>query len=162
MTLVAIRIQHDDCCHRSLSGPIVRLTALHGAVTAGAAHTAMESCRDMVSSPTSRVDFAMAEALAFGTLALFRSAGPKPGPPAHDSSLLSQRPGAELDAQPPAARAAHAGDSPEAARAGLNYGAYAVRLSGQDSERGTFNQRHAVLHDQINGARWVLERWASC
>jgi len=25
-----------------------------------------------------------------------------------------------------------------------------VRVSGQDAERGTFSQRHAVLHDQEN------------
>ncbi|MBI1868581.1 MAG: 2-oxoglutarate dehydrogenase E1 component [Methylocystis sp.] len=30
-----------------------------------------------------------------------------------------------------------------------------VRLSGQDSERGTFSQRHAVLFDQENEARYV-------
>ncbi len=30
-----------------------------------------------------------------------------------------------------------------------------VRLSGQDSERGTFSQRHAVLHDEDSGERWV-------
>jgi 2-oxoglutarate dehydrogenase E1 component len=30
-----------------------------------------------------------------------------------------------------------------------------VRLTGQDSERGTFAQRHAVLHDYENGARHV-------
>src|SRR5262249_41022037 len=29
-----------------------------------------------------------------------------------------------------------------------------VRLSGQDSRRGTFSQRHAVLVDQHNGERW--------
>jgi 2-oxoglutarate dehydrogenase E1 component len=29
-----------------------------------------------------------------------------------------------------------------------------VRLTGQDSERGTFSQRHAVLHDSKTGARW--------
>ena len=28
-----------------------------------------------------------------------------------------------------------------------------VRMSGQDSERGTFSHRHAVLHDVANGAR---------
>ncbi len=30
-----------------------------------------------------------------------------------------------------------------------------VRLSGQDSGRGTFSQRHAVLHDADTGARYV-------
>ncbi len=30
-----------------------------------------------------------------------------------------------------------------------------VRLSGQDSERGTFSQRHAVLHDEKTGDRHV-------
>ncbi|WP_027479141.1 multifunctional oxoglutarate decarboxylase/oxoglutarate dehydrogenase thiamine pyrophosphate-binding subunit/dihydrolipoyllysine-residue succinyltransferase subunit [Gryllotalpicola ginsengisoli] len=30
-----------------------------------------------------------------------------------------------------------------------------VRLAGQDSRRGTFAQRHAVLHDQVNGQEWV-------
>lgn len=32
---------------------------------------------------------------------------------------------------------------------------YHVRLSGQDVERGTFSQRHAVLHDQKSGARFT-------
>lgn len=31
----------------------------------------------------------------------------------------------------------------------------AVRLTGQDSERGTFSQRHAVLHDAKTGDRYV-------
>ncbi|MDQ6910040.1 MAG: multifunctional oxoglutarate decarboxylase/oxoglutarate dehydrogenase thiamine pyrophosphate-binding subunit/dihydrolipoyllysine-residue succinyltransferase subunit, partial [Actinomycetota bacterium] len=30
-----------------------------------------------------------------------------------------------------------------------------VRLSGQDSQRGTFSQRHEVLHDFESGAEWV-------
>jgi multifunctional 2-oxoglutarate metabolism enzyme len=29
-----------------------------------------------------------------------------------------------------------------------------VRLTGQDTERGTFSQRHAVLHDASTGRRW--------
>ncbi|SVC24431.1 uncharacterized protein METZ01_LOCUS277285, partial [marine metagenome] len=36
----------------------------------------------------------------------------------------------------------------------LNEG-YGVRLSGQDTGRGTFSQRHAVLYDQINEKRFV-------
>lgn len=31
----------------------------------------------------------------------------------------------------------------------------AVRLVGQDSGRGTFSHRHAVLHDQATGERWT-------
>ncbi|MCC6406499.1 MAG: 2-oxoglutarate dehydrogenase E1 component, partial [Planctomycetes bacterium] len=30
-----------------------------------------------------------------------------------------------------------------------------VRLTGQDSERGTFSHRHAVLHDYESGTRWM-------
>ena len=30
-----------------------------------------------------------------------------------------------------------------------------VRLAGQDTRRGTFAQRHAVLHDRENGAEWT-------
>ena len=30
-----------------------------------------------------------------------------------------------------------------------------VRLAGQDSRRGTFVQRHAVLHDRVSGAEWT-------
>ena len=29
-----------------------------------------------------------------------------------------------------------------------------IRLTGQDTERGTFSQRHAVLHDSKTGERW--------
>jgi len=32
---------------------------------------------------------------------------------------------------------------------------YRVRLTGQDSERGTFSQRHAVLHDTETDRKWM-------
>ncbi len=32
---------------------------------------------------------------------------------------------------------------------------YPVRLSGQDSARGTFSQRHSVLKDQLNGSKYT-------
>ncbi len=32
---------------------------------------------------------------------------------------------------------------------------FPVRLSGQDSARGTFSQRHSVLKDQVNGKKYV-------
>lgn len=59
--------------------------------------------------------------------------------------------GVELDAEEQAA-----------ASMGLNLGAYAVRLTGQDCERGTFNHRNAVLYDQRTGARWPLFVTRSC
>ena len=30
-----------------------------------------------------------------------------------------------------------------------------IRLTGQDTERGTFSQRHLVLHDEKTGRRWA-------
>ena len=54
---------------------------------------------------------------------------------------------------------AYAGESNSAeetekrAALGLNYSHFGIRLSGQDSERGTFNQRHAAMFDTVTRAR---------
>ena len=41
------------------------------------------------------------------------------------------------------------------ALATLSTEGYRVRLSGQDTQRGTFSQRHAVLHDQQDGRQYM-------
>jgi len=43
----------------------------------------------------------------------------------------------------------------ELAFASILADAIPIRLTGQDTERGTFNQRHAVLHDANTGQRYV-------
>ena len=91
----------------------------------------LHACRGMVADEDARVDFGMAEALAFGTLALHRGV------------------------RPPGSEQAPADASAADASLGLNFGAYAVRLTGQDVERGTFNHRHAVVYDEVTGARCV-------
>jgi 2-oxoglutarate dehydrogenase E1 component len=39
--------------------------------------------------------------------------------------------------------------------AALSTEGHRVRMSGQDSTRGTFSQRHALLHDYVNGRRYM-------
>jgi len=41
------------------------------------------------------------------------------------------------------------------AYASLLHENFPIRISGQDSERGTFFHRHAVLHDQVAGDKWT-------
>jgi 2-oxoglutarate dehydrogenase E1 component len=89
----------------------------------------------MLEADDSRVSFPMAEALAFGTLALRRGGPRDPGGPTAEERAVEKE--------------------GRGALAGLNLGSYAVRLSGQDVERGTFNQRHAVVYDQVTGERYA-------
>jgi 2-oxoglutarate dehydrogenase E1 component len=39
--------------------------------------------------------------------------------------------------------------------ASLIHDGFPIRISGQDSERGTFFHRHAVLHSQLDGSMWI-------
>lgn len=86
-----------------------------------------------MAGPDSRVDFGMAETLAFGTLLLHQGVSP---------------PGVALDAGLQEAYFDPA--------LGLNKGHYPVRLTGQDVARGTFGQRHAAVVDTVTGQRWVI------
>lgn len=85
-----------------------------------------ESRLKMVESPSSRVNWGMAEALAFGTLVLHRERNHPNDGVNYDDPML-----------------------------GLNKGHYHVRLTGQDVERGTFNHRYGVLYDLKTGRRCV-------
>jgi 2-oxoglutarate dehydrogenase complex dehydrogenase (E1) component-like enzyme len=106
-----------------------------------AAAAALSARRAQVEGPDPRVDFATAEALAFGSLALHRGA---------------EVAGSPLAAAPVAPDASAEDDDGGAGGAGgLNEGAYAVRLAGQDAERGTFGQRHATLREAGTGRRVV-------
>ena len=96
-----------------------------------------ENVGGLCTSDTERVDWATAEALAFGTLLLHRSAGPIERVRRHLSMERGNSP-------------ADSGDDDDPLM-GLNYGAYRVRLSGQDSARGTFGQRHTIVRD-VNSA----------
>eukprot|EP00055_Hartaetosiga_balthica_P015545 m.92552 g.92552 ORF g.92552 m.92552 type:complete len:1087 (-) comp8893_c5_seq1:163-3423(-) len=81
----------------------------------------MKKRSKMIVDETSRVDWGMAEALAFGSLAMHRSP-------------FSQHFGNDDDPR---------------------VDTYRIRLSGQDCERGTFNQRHAAVYDQNTAKRFV-------
>lgn len=48
------------------------------------------------------------------------------------------------------------GNAESLAFASLINEGYPVRITGQDSGRGTFSHRHSVLHDQVNGGRYSV------
>ena len=86
-----------------------------------------------------QVDMALAELLAAGSLMLPFNPDDSFGRIRRDSSLQdSDRSLADsIDAM-----------QPDALTEYVAHPTVDVRLSGQDSERGTFNQRHAVIYDQ--------------
>ena len=101
------------------------------------------------------VDMAMAEVLAFGSLML----------PLYPNDPIARRPsrGAASDGDGDGDGNSSGdgnGGGNETARAKVDYQAHPtvhVRLSGQDSVRGTFSQRHAAVYDQNNNrAYWPL------
>jgi 2-oxoglutarate dehydrogenase E1 component len=47
------------------------------------------------------------------------------------------------------------GTAESLAFASLLVEAHPIRLSGQDTQRGTFSQRHLVFHDDRNGGQWI-------
>jgi 2-oxoglutarate dehydrogenase complex dehydrogenase (E1) component-like enzyme len=47
------------------------------------------------------------------------------------------------------------GTAESLAFASLLLDGHPIRLSGQDTERGTFSQRHVVFHDERTGKRWI-------
>ena len=96
--------------------------------------------------PGGRVDMATAEALALGTLLLHRSSSPE--------AENFEGKFAELEKGGGGGKA-KGGEKKKDPALGLNYGHYHVRLTGQDVERGTFNQRHAVLIDQRTGEPYM-------
>ncbi|KAK9810028.1 hypothetical protein WJX72_003602 [[Myrmecia] bisecta] len=125
----------------------------------------LDSRRRMVQDENSRVDWAMAEALAFGTLMLHRGVRPPQAsaPALAASAALDQHPTHDGDTRQVPALTLGTSTLGEAAvtlsktdpQAGLNLGHYGIRLTGQDVERGTFDQRHSVLYDQQTGRRLV-------
>lgn len=120
----------------------------------------MSRRRGMVAGTDSRVDFAFAEMLAFSTLSLRRPPGMVDQPP-HVMHLIELMTHTQTQCTMHSARDEcrdlvedqSAKAIERRAAQGLNYSHFGVRLSGQDSQRGTFNQRHAVIHDVKTGFR---------
>ncbi|CAK0838241.1 unnamed protein product [Prorocentrum cordatum] len=81
--------------------------------------------RIVTEGPGVRVDWATAEMLAFATILLFRDVW-----------------------------AGNSGTGPWQVDRDRFLAHLNIRLSGQDSARGTFNHRHALIHDMQTGAEW--------
>eukprot|EP00049_Salpingoeca_infusionum_P001127 m.45424 g.45424 ORF g.45424 m.45424 type:complete len:1130 (-) comp10879_c1_seq2:213-3602(-) len=86
--------------------------------------------RKMFDDEKNRVDWATAEALAITTLSIHRTAA------LEDAISVGSEEGKINALQ------------------GLNRGRYRIRLAGQDSVRGTFNQRQTVISNQTTGQQY--------
>jgi len=107
-----------------------------------AAHSRVEqifAARNRAIETGKRLDFAFAEALAFGCLMLPFKAGDEAEGKRGTHEELVKRPMEKNAFIAPM----------------VDHPTVSVRLSGQDCERGTFNQRHAAIIDQNTAARYV-------
>jgi multifunctional 2-oxoglutarate metabolism enzyme len=126
-----------------------RLANAHQNVKASAAHAPQVSRPPMDASPEPDIKTAVpAEVLESLTRQLL--AVPE-GFTVHPK-LLRQM---ERRKTPLADREIDWAQAEELAFATLITGGIPVRLTGQDTERGTFSQRHLVFHDARNGKRWA-------
>ncbi|TME20319.1 MAG: multifunctional oxoglutarate decarboxylase/oxoglutarate dehydrogenase thiamine pyrophosphate-binding subunit/dihydrolipoyllysine-residue succinyltransferase subunit, partial [Chloroflexi bacterium] len=126
-----------------------RLAAAHQNVKASAAHAPQVSRPPMDASPEPDIKTAVpAEALE----SLNRQLLAVPDGFTVHPKLLRQM---ERRKTPLAQREIDWAQAEELAFATLITGGIPVRLTGQDTERGTFSQRHLVFHDARAGKRWA-------
>src|SRR6266550_1857550 len=126
-----------------------RLADAHQNVKASAAHAPQVSRPPMDASPEPDIKTAVpAEALE----SLSRQLIAVPDRFAAHPKLLRQM---ERRKTPLAEREINWAQAEELAFATLITGGIPVRLTGQDTERGTFSQRHLVFHDVRTGKTWA-------
>ena len=138
----------DDASARTATAE-ARLANAHQNVKASAAHAPQVSRPPMDSSPEPEIKTAVAaEALE----SLNRQLLAVPDGFTVHPKLLRQM---ERRKTPLAEREIDWAQAEELAFATLITGGIPVRLTGQDTERGTFSQRHLVFHDARTGKRWA-------
>jgi len=138
----------DDASARAAAAE-ARLADAHQNVKASAAHAPQVSRPPMDASPEPDIKTAVpAEALE----SLNRQLLAVPERFTVNPKLLRQM---ERRKTPLADREIDWAQAEELAFATLITGGIPVRLTGQDTERGTFSQRHLVFHDVRTGKRWA-------
>ncbi len=138
----------DDASARAEAAQ-ARLANAHQNVKASAAHAPQVSRPPMDASPEPDIKTAVpAEVLE----SLKRQLLAVPDGFTVHPKLLRQM---ERRKTPLAEREIDWAQAEELAFATLITGGIPVRLTGQDTERGTFSQRHLVFHDARNGKRWA-------
>jgi len=135
--------------HTRTEAAEARLASAHQNVKASAAHAPQVSRPPMDASPEPDIKTTVpAEALE----SLNRQLLTVPDRFTVHPKLLRQM---ERRKTPLAEREIDWAQAEELAFATLITGGIPVRLTGQDTERGTFSQRHLVFHDARTGERWA-------